>query len=134
MFEYYAEVQRVVDGDTVDVLVDLGMGVFRSERLRLSRINAWEKFGEHKEKGKLAKQRLTELIPVGTKILIKTNKDKRGKFGRYLAEIYTLDATDNKDLNMNDLMLNEGHAVPYNGGARAKTPKPTEKEKGKNEQ
>ena len=111
MFEYYAKVLKIVDGDTIDVMVDLGMGVHRKERLRFSRINAWEVRGEHKEKGRLAKARVAELIPVGEKIIIKTQKDKRGKFGRYLAEIIILYADQT---NLNDLLLNEGHAVLYN--------------------
>ena len=111
MFEYYAKVLKIVDGDTIDVMVDLGMGVHRKERLRFSRINAWETRGEHKAKGKLAKARVAELIPVGEKIIVKTEKDKRGKFGRYLAEIIILDADQT---NLNDLLLNEGHAVLYN--------------------
>tara|TARA_R100000734_G_C3314352_1_gene105913 strand:+ start:253 stop:594 length:342 start_codon:yes stop_codon:yes gene_type:complete len=112
MFEYYATVLKVVDGDTIDVMVDLGMGVHRKERLRFSRINAWETRGEHKEKGKLAKARVAELIPVGDKVLIKTQKDKKGKYGRYIAEIFILDGI--LSTNLNDLLLNEGHAVLYN--------------------
>ena len=112
MFEYHATVLKVVDGDTIDVMVDLGMGVHRKERLRFSRINAWETRGEHKEKGKLAKARVAELIPVGDKILIKTQKDKKGKYGRYIAEIFILDGVIS--VNLNDLLLNEGHAVVYN--------------------
>ena len=105
MFEYNATVLKIVDGDTIDVMVDLGMGVHRKERLRFSRINAWETRGEHKVKGKLAKARVAELIPVG-------EKDKRGKYGRYIAEIFMLDGPVSK--NLNDLLLNEGHAVLYN--------------------
>ena len=112
MFEYYAKVLMIVDGDTIDVMVDLGMGCHRKERLRFSRIIAWETRGEHKEKGKLAKARVAELIPVGEKILVKTEKDKRGKYGRYIAEIYILDGDLNH--NLTDLLLNEGHAVLYN--------------------
>ena len=112
MFEYYATVLKVVDGDTIDVMVDLGMGVHRKERLRFSRINAWETRGEHKEKGKLAKARVAELIPVGDKVLIKTQKDKKGKYGRYIAEIFIIDGI--LSTNLNDLLLNEGHAVLYN--------------------
>jgi len=112
MYKYYATVLKIVDGDTIDVLVDLGMGVHRKERLRFSRINAWEIRGEHKAKGKLAKARVAELIPVGEKILIQTEKDKQGKYGRYLAEIFILEGSLSK--NLNDLLLNEGHAVLYN--------------------
>lgn len=117
MFEYYAKVLKVVDGDTIDVMVDLGMGVHRKERLRFARINAWETRGEHKEKGKLAKARVEYFLPVGDKIIIKTQKDKRGKFGRYLAEII-IPSNEWKeikeDTNLNDLLLKEGHAVLYN--------------------
>jgi len=112
MFEYRATVLKIVDGDTIDVMVDLGMGVHRKERLRFSRINAWETRGEHKAKGKLAKARVAELIPVGDKVLIKTEKDKRGKYGRYIAEIYFTE--EDADVNLNNLLLNEGHAVLYN--------------------
>lgn len=112
MFEYRAKVLKIVDGDTIDVMIDLGMGVHRKERLRFSRINAWETRGKDKIKGKLAKARVIELIPVGEKILVKTEKDKRGKYGRYLAEIFILDELLAK--NLNDLLLNEGHAVLYN--------------------
>ena len=112
MFEYNATVLKIVDGDTIDVMVDLGMGVHRKERLRFSRINAWETRGEHKVKGKLAKARVIELIPVGEKILVKTEKDKRGKYGRYIAEIYFTE--EDADVNLNNLLLNEGHAVLYN--------------------
>jgi micrococcal nuclease len=112
MFEYHAKVLKIVDGDTIDVMVDLGMGVHRKERLRFSRINAWETRGTHKAKGKLAKARVAELIPIGEKILVKTEKDKRGKYGRYIAEIYFTE--EDVDVNLNDLLLNEGHAVLYN--------------------
>ena len=112
MFEYRAKVLKIVDGDTIDVMIDLGMGVHRKERLRFSRINAWETRGKDKVKGKLAKARVIELIPVGEKILVKTEKDKRGKYGRYLVEIFILDEPLAK--NLNDLLLNEGHAVLYN--------------------
>jgi len=117
MFEYQATVLRVVDGDTIDVMVDLGMGVHRKERLRFSRVNAWETRGEHREKGLLAKNRVAELLPIQSKIIIKTEKDKQGKYGRYLAEII-IPASDwrelKEDTNLNDLLLNEGHAVLYN--------------------
>ena len=117
MFEYYATVLKVVDGDTIDVMVDLGMGVHRKERLRFSRVNAWETRGEHREKGLLAKARVADLLPLGERIIIKTKKDKRGKFGRYLAEIiipvnHWRDIKE--DTNLNDLLLKEGHAVLYN--------------------
>tara|TARA_R100001443_G_scaffold90220_3_gene96701 strand:+ start:2272 stop:2613 length:342 start_codon:yes stop_codon:yes gene_type:complete len=112
MFEYNATVLKIIDGDTIDVMVDLGMGVHRKERLRFSRINAWELRGEFKLKGQLAKSRVAELIPVGEKIIVKTEKDKRGKYGRYIAEIYMIHGKAQQ--NLNDLLLNEGHAVLYN--------------------
>ena len=63
------------------------------------------------EQRKLAKARVIELIPVGTTITIKTFRDKKGKYGRYIAEIIIEDGK-----NLNDILLNEGHARLYNKG------------------
>jgi len=111
MYTYTAKVEKIVDGDTIDVNVDLGFATFRKERLRFARINAWETRGAEKEQGKLAKARVIELIPVGTTITIKTFRDKKGKYGRYIAEIIIEDGK-----NLNDILLNEGHARLYNKG------------------
>lgn len=106
-YVYQATIERVVDGDTVDVLFDLGFGNYRRERLRLNRIDAWERRGEEREKGIEATDYLTELIE-GERVTIQTVKDKKGKYGRYLAEIWT--TLLGGVINVNDALVSEGHA------------------------
>ena len=108
---YKATVVRVVDGDTVDLEIDLGMNVFVKERIRLARINTPETYGVKKDSeeykaGMKAKKRLEELV-LGKEIALETVKDKKGKYGRLLAEIF-LDKE-----NINQLLLSEGHAIVY---------------------
>ena len=114
-YTYQAEVLRVVDGDTIDVILDLGIEVHTKQRLRLARINAWEPKGEEREKGLRATNVLISKLSVPLQdqeyyaspfrqIRVETIKDKTGKYGRYLAEIW-LD-----DLNINDWLVKEGHA------------------------
>lgn len=110
-YTYKALCTKVVDGDTIDLEVDLGFGSFIRERFRLSRINAPETYGISKESeeykaGLLSKTRLQELIE-NKQVIIKTEKDRREKYGRYLAEVFI------NDLNINDLLLQEGLAQKY---------------------
>ena len=118
MYEYSAEVLRVVDGDTVDVLIDCGFSTFRKERVRLYGIDAPESRTRDKEEKKLglaAKARLQELIKnTKKKIIIKTELDKKGKYGRILGVIWD----ENKKKNFNTLLVSEGHAVKYKGGKK----------------
>ena len=104
-----AELIRVVDGDTADFRVDLGMCISTKQRMRLLRINAPECKGETREAGKAATAKLTELL-TGKRLVVRT--EKSDAFGRYLAEIIAGDA-DGKELNVNDEMLASGHAVPF---------------------
>jgi micrococcal nuclease len=111
---YKATVTRVVDGDTVDLEIDLGMGVFVKERVRLARIDTPETYGVKKDSeeykaGMKAKERLEELVK-GKEIALETVKDKKGKYGRYLGEIYI---NDIDWTNVNSLLIHEGHAKPY---------------------
>lgn len=103
-YRYKAEVSRVVDGDTIDVMVDLGCNMFTHRRLRLLRVDTWELRGEHKEKGKAAKEWLERELSVNKAlhghILIETEMDAEGKYGRLLAEIYRADGT-----NLNDQLI-----------------------------
>ena len=118
MYEYKCELIKVVDGDTIDVLIDVGFSTFRKERVRLYGINAPESRTrdlKEKEKGLAAKDRLKEILKeFGKKFIIKTEIDKKGKFGRILGQIF--------DLQMqscaNDMLVMEGHAVEYFGGKR----------------
>lgn len=116
MFEYNCELARVVDGDTIDVNIDLGYKIWlRKERVRLLGINAPESRTRNLEEKKLglaSKARLKELLP--KKFIIKTSKDGKGKFGRILGE----PIVDGK--NICQVMLDEGHARVYLGGKKEK--------------
>mgnify|MGYP003114743557 CR=1 FL=1 len=118
MYEYNAQVLRVVDGDTVDVLIDCGFSTFRKERVRLYGIDAPEsrtRDKEEKKKGLAAKERLDQLI-TGTEgeIVVKTELDKKGKYGRILGVIWDR----KKKKNFNKMLISEGHAVEYGGGSK----------------
>lgn len=108
MYEYRAEILRVVDGDTVNARVDLGFDVRFDMKLRLLGINAPEL---NTEAGKSARTHLSGLIiqalTIGP-IHIRTVKDRQEKYGRYLA---TLLAADDTDLNAK--MVADGYAVVY---------------------
>ena len=128
MYEYKIhEVDRVVDGDTIDVTIDLGFDILFKTRVRLYGINAPESRTrdlEEKERGLAAKQRLSELLDEAEweeKPLILQTKEK-GKFGRYLGIIYIKDDKPDHpydvDINVNQLLVEEGHAVDYFGGKR----------------
>jgi micrococcal nuclease len=106
MYEYHANLVRVVDGDTVDVRLDLGLGIYKNERLRLHGIDAPEKRGEERVEGIEATRHL-ELLLKGP-LLVQTIKDKKGKYGRYLAVIY-----DQEGVNINSQMIEDGHATLY---------------------
>lgn len=107
MWTYLAKIERIIDGDTVDVSIDLGFKTYTKQRLRLARIDAPEMFGvkhssEEYESGKKAKAYLESLIPPGTMVTIKS--EKTGKFGRYIAEIQV------DEVNVNDHMVKKGYA------------------------
>lgn len=110
MYKYEATVRRWVDGDTVDVDIDLGFGlVFHNQRLRLYGIDAYESRTrdlDEKEKGLAATAFVNEMAPVGSKVTIVTYKE--GKYGRILAEIFLDDYT-----NLNMLLTEKGHAERY---------------------
>lgn len=115
MYTYKAKVLKVIDGDTIDVQIDLGFNIFIKERIRLFGINTPEtrtKNLEEKKKGLEAKKFVQDEI--GNKE-ITVEIFKQGKFGRYLANIYY-----GKDffLNLNDELINLGMAVSYFGGKR----------------
>lgn len=103
---YSATVDRVVDGDTVDLLVDCGFNIIRKERIRFYGVDAWEPRGEEREAGLKAKKFVQDLLPVGGECVVRTGKEK-GKFGRYLGEIYI------DDKSLNDMLLENGHAEVY---------------------
>ena len=109
LFHYTAQVQSVYDGDTCRVDIDLGLGMWvHNEKLRLVRINAPEMTGTDKVRGAASRDFLRDLID-GREIIIETLKDKRGKYGRYLAEIWI--EQDGVWTNVNDVLVAAGHAI-----------------------
>jgi len=113
MYEYKALVTKVYDGDTVTAVVDLGFKVSFTIKVRLYGINTPEVRGEEREQGLISRARLRELI-LGKEVIIKTVKDKTGKYGRYLAEIYQIfDHSTPSLVSVNEILLNEGLAEKY---------------------
>ena len=117
MYEYKATIRRVVDGDTVDVTLDLGFDILYNNRIRLLGIDTPESRPrdlEEKKRGLAAKDRVKELCPVGSTVMLKTTKDGRGKFGRILGEIFVEGVVQ----SVNNLLVEEGDAVEYDGGKK----------------
>ena len=120
MYEYRAKIVKVIDGDTVDVDIDLGFGIILSdERVRIMGIDTPESRTRNKvEKtfGLAAKDRLKELLGETTVLQTQINKngeDMKGKFGRILG-----DFVSNDQRMITDILVEEGHAVAYFGGSK----------------
>ncbi|KAA3612298.1 MAG: nuclease [Calditrichaeota bacterium] len=109
LFHYRAKVVSVYDGDTCRVDIDLGLGTWvHNESIRLHRINAPEMRGAEKVQGKLSRDYLRGLID-GEEIVLQTVLDKKGKYGRYLGEIWL--EMDGEYKCVNDMMVENGFAV-----------------------
>tara|TARA_R110000824_G_scaffold217839_2_gene404306 strand:- start:1755 stop:2174 length:420 start_codon:yes stop_codon:yes gene_type:complete len=121
MYEYKFNLDRVVDGDTIDVDLDLGFTVImKKQRIRLYGLNTPESRTrdlEEKQHGLAAKARLKQILERAETLSLKTAIDKkaRGKYGRILGTIFA------DEININDLLLDEGHAIEYFGGSKNKT-------------
>ena len=120
MYEYRVNVVKVVDGDTVDVDIDLGFGVWlKDERVRIMGIDTPESRTSDKVEKKFglaAKARLKSLL--GKQAILKTQVDKsgedmKGKFGRILGDFVSEDGR-----MVTEVMIAEGHCVPYFGGSK----------------
>lgn len=107
MYEYKALIISVYDGDTVTAVIDLGFSIAFKTKLRLLGIDTPEIRGSERPEGLISKARVVELIQ-DKHVTIVTEKDKTGKYGRYLADIYTEDGT-----HINALLLEEGLAEIY---------------------
>lgn len=120
MYEYRCTVVKIVDGDTVDVDIDLGFGIWmRNERIRLLGIDTPEsrtRDKEEKKYGLAAKKYLTEMLNDEGGIVLKTKKDAEGKFGRILGELWR--TTDYADKSINQYLVDEHHAVQYYGQSK----------------
>jgi micrococcal nuclease len=124
MWTYRAKVVRVIDGDTVDVDIDLGFGIWqKNERVRIMGIDTPESRTRNKiEKkfGLAAKAKLKSILGKITVLKTTINKkgvDMKGKFGRVLGDFLQ------DDKSVAKIMCETGHAVPYFGGAKADTQK-----------
>lgn len=117
MYKYRVDVTRVVDGDTVDVDIDLGFGMtYKKQRVRLYGIDTPESRTRdlvEKKYGKAAKKFLQEKIE-SAEVVTLYSHDK-GKFGRILGELF-IDGSN--DLSLNQLMINNYHAVAYHGQSK----------------
>lgn len=106
---YRAVIERVVDGDTVHVSVSLGLDEYAYRMIRIKNAFAPELFSgppEERERGKAARDFLVELLPVGTKCTLATQRDV-STFGRYVASIQLEDGTD-----VATALIEAGHATP----------------------
>ena len=116
MYEYRCKILRIVDGDTVDVDIDLGFGVWvHKERVRIMGIDTPESRTRdlvEKQFGLAAKEYVKYLMPIGSQQIIKTQKDKTGKFGRILGDFIL------EDKLLSQLMIENYHAVPYFGASK----------------
>jgi len=110
LYYYRAHVISVYDGDTIRVDIDLGLKTWvRNEKIRLARIDTPELRGDDREAGLAARDFLRERI-LDKDIILETLKDREGKYGRYLGEIWLLDEEAGDYINVNDLLVQRGHA------------------------
>ena len=120
MYEYRCKVVKIVDGDTVDVDIDLGFGVWlKKERIRMFGIDTPESRTrdlDEKKYGLMAKDYITRLLDDEGGIVLKTRKDAEGKYGRILGELWR--TTDFADKSINDYMIEKHHAVAYHGQSK----------------
>jgi micrococcal nuclease len=120
MYEYACKVVRVVDGDTVDVDIDLGFDVvLRKQRIRLYGVDTPEsrtRDKEEKKYGLYAKQWLKNAL--GKNAIIRTKKDGRGKFGRILGEFVIYDPVYDQETTVNSVMIRDHIAVEYHGQSK----------------
>lgn len=116
-YKYHVKIKKIVDGDTVDVDIDLGFGVWlHKERVRIMGIDTPESRTRDKvEKlfGLASKQKLKDLLPIGSmQVLVVEEYDAKGKFGRILGDF------EIEDTRVTDILIEEGHAVAYFGGSK----------------
>ena len=121
-YNYRAKLVRVVDGDTIDALIDVGFDIWFKKRIRFKGIDTWESRTrdlEEKKKGLAAKARTKELLEkVSSKSgYFRIKSYGTGKYGRVLADIYIQDV-DGNPIWVNKTLIDEGHAYVYDGGTK----------------
>jgi len=125
MYRYNCVIQRVIDGDTVDVDIDLGFGIWQhKERVRIHGIDTPESRTRdkvEKKYGLLAKKFVKSKLPKGSKQVLVTEKpgdDAKGKFGRILGKFEVYDDVTDSYMFLGQIMIREGHAVEYQGQSK----------------
>ena len=120
MYEYQAKLLKVIDGDTIDVMVDLGFKTWTKKRVRLVGINAFAcrtRDKEVKKKGLAAKLRLEEVLLENNNEVVLTSYGV-GKYGRCLGELFVsknyIKSEKYEGKSINEMLIAEGHAVRYN--------------------
>jgi len=121
MYQYIVkEVVGVVDGDTIDVIIDLGFSILFTTRIRLAGIDSPESRTSNKEEkvlGLIAKNYLRETLKESKSILIKTEKaNSSEKYGRFLGWIFI----DDEPISLNEKMIEQGYAWDYSGKSKNK--------------
>ena len=119
---YRGKLERVVDGDTIDALIDVGFDIWFKKRIRFKGLDTWESRTrnlEEKALGLKAKARTKELLEsVSSKSgYFRLKSYGLGKYGRVLGELFIMDK-EGKQWNINKTLINEGHAYVYEGGTK----------------
>ena len=119
---YRGKLDRVIDGDTIDAMIDVGFDIWVKKRIRYKGIDTWESRTrdlEEKKLGLKAKERNKELLEkVSTKPgYFRLKSYGVGKYGRVLGEIFIMDENDST-ICINDQLITEGHAYEYEGGKK----------------
>lgn len=114
MYEYKGRITRIIDGDTLETSLSIGFHISHLIRLRLAGVNTPEKYGVKKGSpeylaGVEASEFVEELLPVGSFVRVKTFKDKTGKYGRYIAEVYF--QKDDQTYCLNDMLIAKGYGA-----------------------
>jgi len=128
MYVYKAKLDRIIDGDTVDAVIDLGFDITIHKRIRLAGIDTPESRTrdlEEKKRGLASKARLVEMLEGGEFIL---ESKEVGKYGRVLGTLFVEKITDDNltaepqimKVNINETLVREGYAVEYWGGKKKK--------------
>ena len=120
MYEYKVKATDVIDGDTIDVVIDLGFDIFTNKRIRLAGIDCPESRTtdlHEKKLGTEAKVYLRELLGNATNVVVKTMAtDTYEKYGRVLGRVYI----GSSPISVNEMMISKGYAWSYDGGAKVK--------------
>jgi micrococcal nuclease len=112
IYRYKAKIERIIDGDTLTTTLFLPFDILKFETVRLARINAPEKRGIEKPEGLISEKALDDwLIALNnTESRVEIETTKKGKYGRYIAEIWYRLNPENPLLNLSDEMVSAGYA------------------------